>query len=101
MFQITGIPLPPGLRATLYSNDALSIGGIVSLILAFAMVGAGLFFFVKLISAGFTFLTSSGDAGKIQAATKELTNAIIGLLVVICAYFLAQILQVVLGVTIL
>ncbi len=101
MWQIVGVPLPPGLRSSLYTGDALNVGGVVGLFLAFAIVGAGLFFFVKLISAGFTFLTSFGDSAKIQAATKELTNATVGLLVVICAFFLAQILQVVLGVTIL
>ncbi len=87
-----------GLKFTDYNTLA---GDIVSRILLFAILGAGLYFFVRLISAGYTYLTSLGEPAKIQSASKELLNAVIGLLVVISAYFIAQIIQVVLGIKIL
>lgn len=101
MFQITGITSPPGLKPEFVDSESLNLGGIISRLLPFAIIVAGLFFFVKLIVAGFSYLTSAGDSAKIQSATKNLTNAGLGLLIVLTAYFLAQILEVVLGVKIL
>ena len=83
------------------ANPGVFVGNFVSRVLVFAIIAAGLFFFVKLISAGYTYLTSLGEPAKIQAASKELTNAAIGLLIVISAFFLAQIIQVVFGINIL
>lgn len=80
------------------NNYDLALGSLVARILAFAIIIAGLIFFVKLIVSGFSYLTSAGDPGKVQAATKNLTNAVIGLLIVVTAFFLAQVLQVVFGI---
>ncbi len=79
----------------------LALGDILSKLLLYAIVLAGLFFFVRLIVSGFAYLTSAGDSGKIQSASKNLVNAAIGLLVVVCAYFIAQIIQQVFGINIL
>ncbi len=78
-----------------------SLGKSIERIILFAVVVSGLIFFVKLMMAGFSYLTSAGDANKIQAATKEITNALIGLLIVISTFFLAQIIEVVLGIKII
>lgn len=93
--KITSPPNLSGLKFTAYETLA---GDIVSRLLTFAIIAAGLFFFVKLISAGYTYLTSLGEPAKIQSASKELTNALVGLLVVISTFFVAQILQVVFGI---
>ncbi|MDO8488224.1 MAG: hypothetical protein Q7S31_02820 [bacterium] len=99
--QITGIAKPAGLNPDLFVGDILNVGGLVSRILIYAIIAAGLFFFVRLLSGGYKFLTSSGDSAKIAGATKELTNAAIGLVVVITSFFLAQILEVIFGINIL
>lgn len=110
LLQITGVPVPspltnfkfilnPSLN-TAFQNPSL-ITDVVSRLLTFAAVIAGLYFFVRLISSGFTYLTSLGEPAKIQAATKELTHALIGLIIVLTAFFLAQILQTALGIKIL
>ena len=83
------------------SNPISSLGFLMSRIIPFTIVIAGLIFFFQLISAGFSYMTAAGDSAKIQSATKNLTNALIGLLVVISAFFLAQIIQVVFGITLL
>lgn len=104
--QIGGIPVPTIMTGfkffgpTGYDNPNLP-GQVVSQLLIYAIVIGGLIFFVKLIAAGFGFLTSAGDPGKIQAATKGLTNALIGLLLVFSTYFIIQILQVIFGINIL
>ncbi len=104
------VPLPNAGASTMFdtlktlfdpSNPDVSLGKLVSRLIMFAIIVAGLIFFVQIISAGFSFLTSAGDSAKIQSATKNLLTAVIGLLVVISAFFLAQIIQFVFGVQIL
>ncbi len=98
--QITGITDPAGSKFKI--NDYANLPGlVVSRLLAFAIIGAGLLFFIRLISAGYAFMTSGGDSGKTQSAGKEITNAVVGLLIVLTAYFIAQILQVIFGIKIL
>ncbi len=97
--QINNITDPTGTKFA-SSNYENLLNLIVSRLLTFAIIGAGLFFFVKLISAGYTYLTSLGEPAKIQSASKELTNAAIGLIIVISAYFIAQIIQVIFGINI-
>jgi len=108
--QIMGIPTPaPG--EPLYGskfwtggidgNYKVQLGVLVSQILLYAIVIAGLIFFVKLLMAGFGYLTSAGDPGKLQSTSKSLINAAIGLFLVFTTFFIAQILQVIFGINIL
>lgn len=105
--QINNIPVQGPLKNfklggnpdTFFSRDFLSI--VITRLLPFAILASGLYFFLRLVSAGYQYLTSVGDSGKIQAATKELTNASIGFVLVISAYFIAQLLEILLGINIL
>jgi len=49
---------------------------------------AGIAVFIMLIVGGFQYLTAGGDAKRTQAAGKTLTAAIVGLVVVIGAWFI-------------
>ena len=54
-----------------------------------AVVGlAGLVFFIMLIVGGFKFLTSGGDPKKVAASSTTLTQAVIGIVGVILAWFI-------------
>lgn len=89
--------------ASLFSPNipGSSLALVISRLIMFAIIVAGLIFFVQIISAGFSFLTSAGDTAKIQSATKSILTAAVGLLVVISAFFLAQIIQFIFGITII
>lgn len=91
--QITGITTP----STEFTDYSDLLEKVVSRFLLFAISIAGLIFLVRLISAGFSYLTSTGDPAKIQSATKELTNAGIGLFITISAFFIMQILNTIFG----
>lgn len=78
-----------------------SLGLLISRIMLFVIIASGLVFFVKLVMAGYAFMTSEGDSGKVQSATKEITNAVIGLVIVISSYFIIQIIEVIFGFKIL
>ena len=95
---ISGISPPSGL---LFTNASTLLGDIVSRFLLFAISLAGIYFLYRLITAGYAYLTSTGDPSKIQSGTKQLTNALTGLVIVITAFFIIQILQRILGVQIL
>lgn len=51
-----------------------------------------------LISAGFSFLTSAGDAKKLEKGKQQLTYAVVGFLVIFVAYWLVQIAGFVFGI---
>ena len=54
---------------------------------------AGVVLFIVLISAGFTFLFSGGDAKKLEKAKNTFTYALIGMVVIISAYLIIQLIQ--------
>lgn len=45
---------------------------------------------VMLVWAGYSYMTAGGDEGKVQKATKTLTNAIIGLVIALLALVLVN-----------
>ena len=73
------------------ANEIISLA--TSLVLAFA----GLIFFAMLVMGGFRFLTAGGDEKSVQEARKSLTNAAIGLIIVVSAFAISQILFTIFG----
>lgn len=56
--------------------------------------------FLMLLTGGFSFLFSGGDPKKLEQARGTLTNAIIGLVVIVSAYVILRIIQVFTGVNV-
>ena len=77
-----------------------SIGGILSTAIPLVIGFAGLGLLLMLISAGYTFLTSAGDAKKMESGKERLTYAIVGFIIVFGAYWLVQILGIMFGTSI-
>jgi len=69
------------------------ISGLISLIIGFA----GLVFFAMLVIGGFRYLTAGGDEKAAQEARKTLTNAGVGLIIIVAAFLIAQLLFQVFG----
>src|SRR5512135_1823623 len=95
--QITGI----NSVSTRFTNPDTLVGDVVSRALLFAISIAGLYFFYVLVTSGISYMTSTGDENRLRQIMKQLTNAIYGLLIVIAAFFLMQILQRITGANIL
>ena len=74
----------PGVGSNPTIGDILSAA--IPLILAFA----GLGLLLMLLSAGYTFLTSAGDAKKMEQGKSRLTNAVVGFLIVFAAYWVVK-----------
>ena len=59
---------------------------------------SGVALFIMLIVSGYNFLFSGGDQKKLEKARGTMTNAIIGLVVIACAYLILVIIKVFTGV---
>ena len=60
---------------------------------------AGVALFIMFLVGGFSFLFSGGDAKKLEQARGTLSNAVMGLVVIVAAYLILRIISVLTGVT--
>lgn len=79
-----GIPLPEKLT---------TLGGIISALIPYLFVFAGLLLFAYLIWGGFSFLTSGGEPKAMEQAKGKVTNAIVGFIIIFVAYWVVQIFE--------
>ena len=91
----------PGYAGTGFKFSGKSIGDIVSALLPYIYVLAGLGLLVMLIAGGIGLMTGGGDPGKIKVGYGKIVNAVIGFLIVFISYFVVQLVEVILGVNIL
>ena len=77
------------------------LGTIVSSILPYIYVFAGLALFVMLIWGGITLMTAAGDPAKSKDGYGKLSAGLIGFLIIFVSYFVVQVVEVVLGIKIL
>jgi hypothetical protein len=92
---ITGINVPSTIFTNANTNILVSV--LVGRLLLFAIASAGLFFFYQLVTTGFSYMSSLGDEARLSQLQKQMTNAVMGLLVVIAAFFVMQLIQTVTG----
>lgn len=64
-------------------------------------VSAGIWFIIQILAGAFQWLASGGEKQALQNAQKRLTNAILGLFVVIFAYALISIVGLIFGFSVL
>jgi len=76
-----------------------NVGDIVSGLLPYVYVLAGLILLLMLISGGIGLMTSAGNPDKSKAAMGKITGGLIGFLIIFVSYFIAQIVEVLLGVS--
>lgn len=84
-----------------FLRDLTDVGKLVSILSSNAMVIAGIIFIFLIILSGFNMITAGGDPQKMSRASSILTTAIVGFVVIVAAYFIIRILELVLGVSIL
>jgi hypothetical protein len=77
-----------------------TIGSVISAILPYVYVLAGLIMLVMLIAGGIALMTSAGDPSKTKSGMGKISGGLIGFLIIFISYFVVQIVQVVLGVKI-
>ena len=94
--------LPLGNDVTI-ENKYSSIAPLISSILTNSITIAGIIFIGLILFGGFNMIASagSGDSKKAEQSKKTITSALIGFIVVFCAYFIIQIIETITGLNIL
>lgn len=82
---------PPGLSFG-------DIGSIISKAMPYVVAFAGFGMLLMIIAAGFTLLTSVGDAKKMEQGKERLTMAIVGFLIVVGSVLIVKALGIILGI---
>ena len=80
-----------------------SVSPLINAILKNSLIIAGIIFLILLIFGGINMIASAGssDSKKAAQSKQTITSALIGFLVVFCAYFIIQIISLITGVKIL
>jgi len=93
----------PGVSPALGSGTA-SIGGIIGLLLPNIIVMAGVYFVALIVYGGYQLIVYGGQynpAGRVQKAKNSITYGVIGLLLVVSAYFILQIISTIIGINLI
>jgi cytochrome bd-type quinol oxidase subunit 2 len=94
--------LPGGYDPGTTKESAMeSLSNIFSNVLGVMTIVGGLMFVLYFVLGGISWLTSGGEREKVEKAKKQMTNAAIGLIVVVASYAIAFIVGKVLGIEIL
>lgn len=91
----------PDLKETEVSGAAGSLSSVLSNAIGFMTIVAGLFFVFYFIIGTIAWITSGGETQKLEEARKKMTNAAIGMVIVVASYSIIYIVGQVLGVNIL
>ncbi|HEY4694477.1 MAG TPA: hypothetical protein VIH52_00770 [Candidatus Nanoarchaeia archaeon] len=67
-------------------------GAVISALIQLALAAAGLLFFGMLVLGGLKYLTAGGDEKAAASARATLTHALMGLIIIVAAFLLAQLL---------
>lgn len=82
---------PPPFMPQVYGNFEVGLVKFANNLLKLIIVGAGLFAFINIIIAGYTFLGAGGDPKKVEQAWNKIWQSLLGLLFVAGSFVLAAI----------
>ena len=78
-----------------------SLGGVVSSLTKYAFAIGGVSLLVMIIFAGYTLMTSAGDAKKMEAGKAQLTYAVVGFIIIVAAFWIVQIVGIAFGIDVI
>ncbi len=99
--KIGSTDCPEGVECVDRSEEFSKPAGILSRVLFFAFPMAGLILFVMLLWAGFEMLSGASTKKSMDAGRQRATTAIVGFLLLFVSYWIARLLEVIFGITIL
>ena len=74
------------------------VSKIISTVIGAMTIVAGIWFLFQFLVGGFNWISSSGDKAKLEDAQKRITNAFIGLVIVVAAWTILAIVSIITGV---
>jgi hypothetical protein len=94
-----GVDLPT-YAGTGFKFENSTVGDILSKLIPYIYVVAGLILLFMLIMGGLGLMTAAGNPDKIKAGQQKITTALIGFGIVFIAYFVTQLVELIFGVKI-
>jgi amino acid transporter len=67
-------------------NTRQGLGEVVGIIIQAFLGLLGIIFIILIISAGFNWMTAGGEEEKVRKAKSTITNAVIGLIIIVASY---------------
>jgi hypothetical protein len=95
--DLNEIKIPTTGNAPIDINSPLNLGQIIAGIMPWIFTIAGMLLLMYLIFGGIQLMLSQGDPKNAQAAKAHITNALIGFIIIFIAYWVVQLLGIVLG----
>jgi hypothetical protein len=90
-----------GKSDTFKNLEGLTVNGMVSGAISLVLIVVSLIFFFILVVGGLKWITSGGDEKKVAAARAQITNALIGLVIVFAAWAIMKLIGSVFGITLI
>lgn len=90
----------PSLKPIFQPGPSSNVGGIISTVLPYLYVIAGLLLLFYLIYGGFHMMTAANDEKGLVEAKGKITNALVGFLLLFVSYWIVQIMEYILGIQI-
>lgn len=101
MDKIAQVPIGQSLGVPTFLQSLTGVGRLVSVLLNNAIIVAGVIFLILIIVAGYNMLTAAGNTQKYQQAMQIITTAVIGFILVIAAYLIVRLIEVMFNIHIL
>ncbi|NOY15267.1 MAG: hypothetical protein GXP43_03565 [bacterium] len=80
---------------------ASSLANILTLLVSFLTLIAGLWFATQFILAGWQWMSAGSDSNKISEAQKQIVNSFIGLMIIVAAMTITKIISIITGIQML
>lgn len=93
--QLRNPVLPQGLGggdAPDYTSGGKSLGGLISGVVGALFIAGFLLAFLTLVMGGMNWITAGGDKTKLESARNQITNAIVGIIIVGASYAITALL---------
>lgn len=90
-----------GLEGISPRSAPIIFGTIISNIIGFLTVIAGLWFLFQIVISGIRWISAGGDKQKLAEAQGKITNSVIGLTIVVIAIFIVRLIADLLGISII
>lgn len=94
-------PLAPNLSPTIEQEAVWTLGKILTTLISTLIIVAAVAFFFYFLIGAIKWIMSGGDKAQIEAARGQITNALIGFVIVLSFFAIAKLIETLFGVSIL
>ena len=101
IYAIDSLNLNPKAGSSFEPLKNLTINNMVSGAITMVLIVVSLIFFFILVIGGLKWITSGGDEKKVAAARAQITNALIGLVIVFAAWAIMNLIGAIFGIKLL